>query len=550
MRETRIRTFPLVFLAALACALGAGAGWLLGSLSAWLHGSMVAPAPAAVEALGSRLGLWAGLGAGIAWSWVMIRNIAGRRLALDRIWTEGITWGVIVGILAGIVPHAGMAWATRTSMLVCLAGAFFGAIVGWVAGRICSSAARVQARRAWPDIYGRSGWRRAPRLDVLTMFSRLVGKVPVGHLLYLLRRLRNEKPHLFGGQIRVNTFFPPYASKAFDRLCEAVVERRRTPLSAYLAVTHECPCRCDHCSVAGREAAALTGEQLLDVIAQIKALGTCTLGLTGGEPMLREELPQLIAAAGPEMATVVFTTGFGLDEGAADALARANVTCVTVGIESTRATDHDAVRGAPGSFGQARRAVRLCQDAGIYTAISTVATPKRLASGEIDRMVKLAWEWNVHEFRILSPVATGAAAGREDFMLTDEQLDDLRDLHTYYNRRYGPPAVACFAYLESDEVFGCGGGYHHLFIDAAGNVCPCDLTPASFGNVTDRPLAEIWAEMAEHFCRPRRTCIMRNLAGQLEGRPLPLAPDESRRLIPPRRPGDRLPGGYRRLLDR
>jgi radical SAM protein with 4Fe4S-binding SPASM domain len=31
-------------------------------------------------------------------------------------------------------------------------------------------------------------------------------------------------------------------------------------------------------------------------------------------------------------------------------------------------------------------------------------------------------------------------------------------------------------------MFGCGAGFHHLFIDALGNVCPCDLTPLKLGN--------------------------------------------------------------------
>jgi len=541
---------PLVPLAAFMCALGAVAGGLFGSFSSWLYGSPLDPVPAGMVTLGGSAGAWAGLAAGIAWSWVMIRNILGKRMPLERIRVEGITWGVVVGILAGVVPHAVMATAARMPVLVCLIGAVFGANVGWIAGRISSRVACVQAQRVWPGLYGRSPWQRASLLNVLVMFRGLPGKVPARHLLGLLWRLRKEKPHVFAGQVRVNTFFPPFPSRAFERFREVVIQRRRTPFSAYLAVTHECPYRCDHCSVAGRDGAAMTGGQLLDVIGQIKALGTCTLGLTGGEPMRRADLPELVAAAGPEMATVVFTTGFGLDAEAAERLARARVTCVTVGIESARPADHDAVRDVPGSFEQAARAVRACRNAGIYTAISTVATRPRLRSGALDAMLRLGWQWGASEFRILSPVATGAAAGRQDFMLDEADLARLRRFHARSNRRLGPPAVACFAHLESPGVFGCGGGYHHLYIDAAGNVCPCDLTPAAFGNVTERPLAEIWEEMAGHFGLPRRRCIMRDLAGKLGEAPLPLSADDARRLIPPRQDNEPLPDGYRHLLDR
>ncbi len=391
------------------------------------------------------------------------------------------------------------------------------------------------------------------------MFRPLLGRIPPGHLWYLLRRMRNERPHRFAGQTRINTFFPPCPSPAFDRFCRAVIDRRRIPFSTYLAVTSRCPFRCAHCSLAGRPQAEWTREQALDLIARIKALGTCTIGFTGGEPLLRDDLEELVAAAGPEMATIVFTTGLGLDDRRAEALARAGVTCVTVGIESDDPARHAAVRGEPSmvngqwsidncSWHAARRAVESCRRAGVYAAISTIAARDKLISGELERMHELGRQWGVGEFRVLAPVATGGWADRGQEMLSDDEMRALADFHVRTNRSGRLPAVACFAYLESAELFGCGAGYHHLFIDAAGEVCPCDLTPLSMGNALARPLTEIWAEMGELFDRPRRGCLMRELAGRVAG-PLPMPPEQSRRLCESCRDRTaRLPEGYRRLL--
>jgi len=389
----------------------------------------------------------------------------------------------------------------------------------------------------------------AARLHVLRMFARMVGRVPVSHLGYLWRKMRNEKPHRFGGQTRINTFFPPYPSPAFDRFCAAVIARARVPFSTYLAATPRCPFRCPHCSYAGRPAREMTTEQMLDVIEQIKGLGTCSLGLTGGEPMLRDDLPRLVAAAGPEMATIVFTTGRDLDERRARELADANVACVTVGIESADAAEYDTVRGAADSFDEARAAVEACQAAGVYTAVSTVGTRERLRGGQIERMYDLANEWGVGEFRLLAPVATGALAGCAAAMLTDEEMRALADFHVTRNRHRGGPAVASFAYLESDEMFGCGAGYHHLFVDAAGEVCPCDLTPLSFGSVLNEPLADIWSRMGAHFSRPRCGCLMSALAGEIPpDAPQPLPPEQTAAICPHCNPDAPLPGAYKRLL--
>jgi len=390
-----------------------------------------------------------------------------------------------------------------------------------------------------------SWWRR---FMTVPMFRGMIGRVSAGHLWYLWRRMRDEKPHRFAGQTRINTFFPPAPSPAFDRFCQAVIARRRVPYSTYLAVTSSCPFRCSHCSYAGRRASQMTASEILTLIEQLKSIGACTLGFTGGEPLLRAELEDFVATAGPELATIVFTTGHGLSSHWARKLAAARVTCVTIGIESDDSREHDAVRGAAGSFAQAQQAVEACLDAGIYTAISTVGTRKRIASGCLERMYELAAGWGVGEFRVLAPVATGAAAGCQAFMLSQQEQNALKDFHAHHNRRGDGPAVASFAYLESAEMFGCGAGYHHLFIDAAGEVCPCDLTPLSFGNVRQEELASIWQRMARWFSRPRCKCLMGELAGKIPaGSSLPLPRQESE-LLCSTIATTPLPEVYRRLL--
>ncbi|MCY2932461.1 MAG: radical SAM protein [Planctomycetota bacterium] len=388
-------------------------------------------------------------------------------------------------------------------------------------------------------------------IRILRMFRPLVGRVPAGHLWYLYKQMRQERPHVFAGQIRVNTFFPPFPSEAFGRFCDHVIARRRVPYSAYLAVTSRCPFRCGHCSLGGRKAAELTGEQWRYLIAQLRQLGVCTVGFTGGEPLMRADLEQLIAAAtAAGMATIVFTTGAGLDLTRAAALAAAGATCVTVGIEADDAPAQDRVRGRPGSLGQARAALEACRREGVYTAVSTIGFAERIANGQIERMYELAARWGAGEFRLLSPVATGAIAGCDAASLTDEQVTWLREFHERHNRDTKGPVVASFARLESADMFGCGAGYHHVFIDSGGEVCPCDLTPLSFGNAAAEGVAAVWGRMAEHFPLPRCGCLMKNLTRPLEpgAGPLPLPPEQSAAICPKRSASDRLPGAYERLM--
>jgi len=387
-------------------------------------------------------------------------------------------------------------------------------------------------------------------LMIARMFARMMGRVPVRHLLYLYGRMKYEKPHRFAGQIRINTFFPPYPSPAFDRFCRAIIERRRVPHSTYLAVTDQCPCMCAHCSYAGRNGRSMTTTEMLSTIAQIKELGTATLGLTGGEPLLRNDLEELISAAVPEMACIVFTTGHGLSVQRARQLSSAGAICVTIGLEHADEATHDRVRAHRGSFAEAETAAKSCCEAGVYLAISTVGTREKLASGELERLYVLAERWGACEFRILTPVATGAWTGCGSVMLTPQELRAMADFHREHNRYDAGPAVASFAYLESDELFGCGAGFHHLYIDACGKVCPCDLTPLSFGDVNDEQLMDIWKRMGTMFAAPRRGCLMGELAAEVykHAGALPLPPEVSTRLCDTCWAKGPLPEGYRRLI--
>jgi MoaA/NifB/PqqE/SkfB family radical SAM enzyme len=394
--------------------------------------------------------------------------------------------------------------------------------------------------------------RLRERVLIGQTFLRCLGRLPLRHLLYMARCMRWERPHLHNGRLYVNTFFPPLPSAAFERFLASVIAGRRVPYSTYLAVTDVCPYRCGHCSYGLHTPGRLDTPRMLDLIRQIAALGTVTLGLTGGEPLLREELEDLVSeAAQAGCETILFTTGHTLTPGRAALLASSGLSVMMIGMESDDPAEHDAIRGAAGSFAEGARAVELSLEAGLYTAISTVATREKARNRVIGRMARMARRMGVHEFRILEPAPTGRLLGGEDVTLTEVQSQQLADFHKQWNRRGDGPAVCAFSHLESDAMFGCGAGWHHLFIDAAGNVCPCDLTPLSFGSVLDEPLEAIWRRMGEVFGRPRRGCVMKELGGEIyrtaRGAPLPLEPDQSLPLCRTLHPTD-LPTIYRNLF--
>ena len=384
------------------------------------------------------------------------------------------------------------------------------------------------------------------------VFWKCLGRLPVRHLVYMARQFGYENPHRHGGRVYINSFFPPYPSRAFDRFLEAVLKCWRVPFSTYYAVTDECPYHCPHCSYGKHVSGSLDTERALEIIRQIKSICTVTIGFTGGEPLMRDDIVELVKSVGDDTASVMFSTGYRLTGDLSKALFHAGLDCMTLGIESDDPEKHDAIRGVKGSYDTAIASIGLSLEAGLYTAISTVANREKLNDGTLERLAGMAARYGVHEFRILEPIPTGRLAGQQDEVLTHEESKRLAQFHKQWNRTSKGPTIASFAHLESDELFGCGAGFHHLFVDALGNVCPCDLTPLALGNVFEEPLYDIWVRMSAWFDMPRCGCLMKQLCHESDALQgvveFPLCRETSEALCGQLKGDGELPGVFANLL--
>jgi len=394
------------------------------------------------------------------------------------------------------------------------------------------------------------GVRRAPA----EVYDLERGRLHKGQAGRMLREwLDGERLTRHSGRWVLNSFLPPFPSQAYQRMFEnSRSGRRLSPVSAFLAITAKCPLRCSHCSLSGRrETPELTDAEWLRAIEQLHGLGASIVGFTGGEPCVRKDLAALVGAVtrgGAE--AILFTSGHGFTEDLARRLAKARLWSVCVSLDSDAAADHDAARGN-GAFGVATAALRLARSLRFYTMIGTLATPRAVETGTIRRIHSLASELGVHEMRIVEPMPCGRMTGcAPSALLSPDQVAWLRRFHMETNRKRGGAKVCAFNQIESPEVFGCGAGTQHLFVDPFGNVCPCDFTPLGFGNIRDTALAKIWERMSGAMGgRPRERCFIQANHGritQLAAQGLPLPLDISEQVCRECPPGP-LPGFFRAI---
>ena len=224
-----------------------------------------------------------------------------------------------------------------------------------------------------------------------------------------------------------------------------------------------------------------------------------------------------------------------MDQEKASALKRAGLWACCISLDHPDSKQCDQLRGMEGAYKQALESIRISKHTGFYTMIGTVAT-RSLVERELYRAVyEIARVLEVDEFRLVEPMPCGKLSGTsEDMLLTANHIKDLRDFHITTNRKGRLPKVCAFNQIESPEIFGCGAGTQHFFIDSAGEICPCDFTPLSFGNVTEKSLLSIWNTMNDAMVNPRRHCFIqkhhRLISKYATGQEYPLPPEISKKV--------------------
>lgn len=376
-----------------------------------------------------------------------------------------------------------------------------------------------QGRQRLPENVESSLGRRFPGLDGLRfMHQWLDGEMITRHK----------------GQWVINSFLPPFPGVAYERMFQNLLSGRRlSPVSAFVAVTANCPYRCWHCSYRNRERGNLETVEWVKILENLNHLGTSIIGFSGGEPCSRADLPQLIgAAARGGASTILFSSGACMDQPLLEELKDAGLWSVCLSLDHPDPEVHDRFRGVPGAHNRATHLLQAAAKMGFYTMIGAVGTRDLIPV--LPRMHALGRELGIQELRIVEPMPCGLlASDPEKVMLVDAEIRALRDFHIQSNRKGAAPKICAFNQIESPEVFGCGAGTQHMFVDAAGEVCPCDFTAMSFGNALKQPLPEIWSRMNAAMGNPRRHCFVRRnyrlITGYANGK-FPLSPETSERV--------------------
>lgn len=323
------------------------------------------------------------------------------------------------------------------------------------------------------------------------------------------RAVRNRgKAYARRGDLLIYTSYqPPIPSKASMKLLGSRISLETTghpqPTVCTLQVTTRCQANCVHCSAARHKRTGeqeLTTDQWKQVIRDAEQLGSVSIVFTGGEPLLRPDIFELIEWVDKDEAVaLMFCNGLLLNDENVQKLVKAGLWCVHVSVDSPDSAAHDQMRRVPGCYSKAIDGLKRAKDAGLLTGISTYATPERLHNGQVVEMIELAKQIGTDEITIFDVVPTGRLLLEDrHHLLSNEDKAELCRIEERYNEGHNRPFVITQAHVNGPTGVGCYAGWCQFYMTAYGDVTPCDFTPLSFGNVKDEALEKIWARMIAH----------------------------------------------------
>lgn len=298
------------------------------------------------------------------------------------------------------------------------------------------------------------------------------------------------------------------------RALERRAERGRVPLFGTLELTQRCNLRCAHCYLsedARRGAGAELGTpEVLRLLEEAARAGCLFLLVTGGEPLLRPDLPGIYRRARElGLVVTVFTNATRVDPAVAELLAGAPPRLVEVSLYGATPATHDGVTGVPGSHARALAGIATLMRAGVRVGLKTMVL--RSNAAEVADLEAFAARLGVR-FRLdaaVNPRLDGdrrplAERVEPEVSVPIELADPAR--RGGYVARLSTGAGGGAA----GSVYGCRAGVTAFHLDPAGVLRPCLIARRVAADARERGFAGAWRAVGEALDRlrpaPARPC--------------------------------------------
>ncbi|MBF7687124.1 pyrroloquinoline quinone biosynthesis protein PqqE [Acinetobacter rathckeae] len=277
------------------------------------------------------------------------------------------------------------------------------------------------------------------------------------------------------------------------------------PLWLLAELTYRCPLQCPYCSNPLEFASMqneLTTAQWFDVFKDARQMGAVQLGFSGGEPLVRQDLPQLIKYAHDlGFYTNLITSGLGLNEEKIAQFQQAGLDHIQVSFQASDPVINDMLAGSKKAFEKKKQIAKLVKKYEYPMVLNFVIHRHNI--DQIEEIIQLCIELEADTVELAICQFYGwAYLNRQGLLPTKAQLERAERITNEYRAKLkaaNNPCKLIFVvpdyYEERPKACMNGWGSIFLTITPDGTALPCHAArqlPMHFPNVKDQPLSDIW----------------------------------------------------------
>ncbi|MFX0565194.1 pyrroloquinoline quinone biosynthesis protein PqqE [Kosakonia cowanii] len=277
------------------------------------------------------------------------------------------------------------------------------------------------------------------------------------------------------------------------------------PLWLLAELTYRCPLQCPYCSNPldfSTQEQELSTAQWIEVFRQARAMGSVQLGFSGGEPLLRKDLPELIAAArGMGFYTNLITSGIGLSEKKLHTFADAGLDHIQISFQASDPELNAALAGNEKAFHQKLAMAKAVKALGYPMVLNFVLHRHNI--DQIDRIIALALQLEADDVELATCQFYGwAQLNREGLLPSREQIARAEAVVSDYRAKMAESGNLTNLLFVTPDYYeerpkGCMGGWGAIFLSVTpeGTALPCHSArqlPVKFPSVLEHSLEHIW----------------------------------------------------------
>ena len=325
-------------------------------------------------------------------------------------------------------------------------------------------------------------------------------------LLLFVSRMRHNKYVKIGNKTRLGLYIPGFPSPAFYTACRkfSQFDEKMPCTTVLLSITSACPYHCDHCYQKLDRGKDVNIDTLTGIVRKLQEMGIAFFNIEGGEPFFAyERLKKICSVIDSRSEIWINSTGAGMTKERLLELKALDVTAVMFSLHSPDAESFNGFLGKESAWETMEAGVKMCHEANIAVAFNACLMRDDFYNGRFEQIMEIAKDLKACLIQIIKPKPAGGWLKKGIIEFTSQDIDYIKARVNQYNLQeeyIDYPSISAQIIEEDKSVFGCtAGGTDRFYINAKGDLQPCEFLNISFGNISFDDFDVIYQKMRNCF---------------------------------------------------